>query len=330
MSRRNWGRLWTLLGPFLILVFVNLLFAGLLAWKDSRNDTEDLKFFFSTANLVIVLTQTVIVAIGALGMTMIIVSGGIDLSVGSVIALTSVFGAVLIRDGTSLLWVAVATILAGAGIGLVNGFLIAAFRLMPFIVTLGMLGIARGVAKWLAQNQTVNFPESAIGSVMNTPMFGESMPPWGVGIAIMLALVMTIIMRQTIFGRYVFAIGSNEATARLCGIRTRRIKMFIYTIGGFFFGVAGLMQLSRLRQGDPTAASGLELDMIAAVVIGGASLSGGTGSILGSMIGALTMAVLRVGSQYMDWPTYMQEIIIGILIVLAVALDRLRQKRSAA
>jgi ribose transport system permease protein len=329
MSRGSWGRLWTLLGPFLILVFVNLLFAGLLAWKDSRNDSEDLKFFFSTANLVIVLTQTVIVAIGALGMTMIIVSGGIDLSVGSVIALTSVFGAVLIRDGTSLLWVAVAMILAGAGIGLVNGFMIAAFRLMPFIVTLGMLGIARGLAKWLAQNQTVNFPESTIGSVMNSPMFGESMPPWGVGITIVLALVMTIIMRQTIFGRYIFAIGSNEATARLCGIRTSRIKMLIYTIGGLFFGVAGLMQLSRLRQGDPTAASGLELDMIAAVVIGGASLSGGTGSILGSMIGALTMAVLRVGSQYMDWPTYMQEIIIGILIVLAVALDRLRQKRSA-
>jgi len=164
---------------------------------------------------------------------------------------------------------------------------------------------------------------------MNTPMFGESMPPWGVGIAVLLAIVMTIVMRQTIFGRYIFPIGSNEATARLCGIRTRRIKLLIYIVAGLFFGLAGLMQLSRLRQGDPTAAAGLELDMIAAVVIGGASLSGGTGSILGSMIGALTMAVLRVGSQYMDWPTYMQEIIIGVLIVLAVALDRLRQKRSS-
>src|SRR5262245_20125213 len=147
MKRANWGRLWTLLGPFLILVFVNLLFAALLAWKDGRNDTDDLKHFFSLANLVIVLTQTVIVAIGSLGMTMIIVSGGIDLSVGSVIALTSVLGAVLIRDANALPWVAVATILAGAGIGLVNGFLIAAFRLLPFIVTLGMLGIARGMAK---------------------------------------------------------------------------------------------------------------------------------------------------------------------------------------
>ena len=328
MNAPRWSRVWTLLGPFLILLFVNLLFAVLLGWKDSRNETEDLKFFFSAANLVIILTQTVIVAIGALGMTMIIVSGGIDLSVGSVIALTSVFGAVMIREGVSLHWVMLATICGGGVIGLVNGTLISAFRLMPFIVTLGMLGIARGMAKWLAENQTVNFPESTIGNIMNQPLFAEEMPPAGVAITIFLAVIMALIMRNTVFGRYIFAIGSNEATARLCGIRTRLVKLWIYTLAGLLVGLAGVMQLSRLRQGDPTAAAGLELDMIAAVVIGGASLSGGTGSILGSMIGALTMAVLRVGSQYMDWPTYMQEIIIGVLIILAVGLDRLRQRRN--
>jgi ribose transport system permease protein len=329
-SRKRWSHLWTLLGPFLILAFINVLFAALLGWKDAANETGDLKSFFSVANLVTILTQTVIIAIGSLGMTMIIVSGGIDLSVGSVIAVTSVLGAVLIREGHSLASVIVATIAAGGLIGAVNGSLIAAFRLMPFIVTLGMLGIARGMAKWLAENQTVNFPESKIGNIMNEPLFRDGMPPAGVAIAILLAIIMALIMRNTIFGRYVFAIGSNEATARLCGIRTRLMKLWIYSLAGLLFGLAGVMQLSRLRQGDPTAAAGLELDMIAAVVIGGASLSGGTGSILGSMIGALTMAVLRVGSQYMDWPTYMQEIIIGILIVLAVGLDRLRQRKNAA
>jgi len=152
--------------------------------------------------------------------------------------------------------------------------------------------------------------------------------PTGVWIAIVLAIVMAVVLRQTVFGRYVFAIGSNEATARLCGIRVRMQKVIIYSLAGSLFGAAGLMQLSRLTQGDPTVAIGLELDIIAAVVIGGASLSGGTGSILGSMIGAVIMAVLRNGSNQMGWPTYMQEIIIGIVIVLAVALDKFRQSKQ--
>jgi ribose transport system permease protein len=127
------------------------------------------------------------------------------------------------------------------------------------------------------------------------------LPP-GVWIAAVLAILMVIVLRQTVFGRYIFAIGSNEATARLCGIRVQRQKVLIYTLGGLFFGLAGLMQMSRLAQGDPSVAVGLELDVIAAVVIGGASLSGGTGSILGSMIGALIMGVLRNGSNMSDWP----------------------------
>jgi ribose transport system permease protein len=311
------------LGPFLVLAFVFTLFLCLL-------NSEGRSAFLSAATFKTVLTQTVIVAIGALGMTMIIVSGGIDLSVGSVVALAGVLGAVLIQNSFSLTAVALATLATGIAVGFINGALIAGLRMTPFIVTLGMLGIARGTAEWLAQNQTVNFPESAIAKIMADPDPLGKMPPPGVWIAITLAVVMTVVMRQSVFGRYLFAIGSNEATARLCGIRTRLVKLGIYSFAGLFFGLAGLMQLSRLRQGDPTAAAGIELDMIAAVVIGGASLSGGTGSILGSMIGALTMAVLRTGSQYMDWPNYMQKIIIGVVIILAVGLDRLRQSRGRA
>jgi len=199
----------------------------------------------------------------------------------------------------------------------------------PFIITLGTLGIARGSAKWMADNQTVNYDDSPINTWMTTAdPFGFALPA-GVWVAIGLAVVTAVVLRRTVFGRHVFAIGSNEATARLCGIPTRRLKIWIYVLGGAFFGLAGLFQLSRLRQGDPTVAVGLELDIIASVIIGGASLSGGVGTVLGSMIGALIMAVLRNGSQQMGWPTYFQEIIIGLVIIVAVFLDRLRQNKGA-
>ena len=136
-------------------------------------------------------------------------------------------------------------------------------------------------------------------------------------------------MTHSVFGRHVYAIGSNEAAARLCGIRVPLVKLWIYALAGLLFGFAGVLQFARLTQGDPTVAVGLELDVIAAVVLGGASLSGGTGSVLGAMIGALIMAVLRNGSNQMGWPNYAQEIIIGAVIVLAVGMDRLRQRNDA-
>jgi ribose transport system permease protein len=313
-------------GPFLILAFVVGLFATIMPAEVREN-------FFGVYNFKLILTQTVIVAIGALGMTMIIVSGGIDLSVGSVVALTSVLAAWLVNQGQSANVAFIAAIAMGAAIGAVNGGIIAGFRMTPFIVTLGMLGVARGLAKWLADNQTVNLPDAAISSVefLMADPDPENPVSWfvspGIAVAINLAIITTIFMNRTVFGRYIFAIGSNEATARLCGIRTRLVKIGIYTLAGVFFGLAGVMQFSRLRQGDPSTAIGIELDIIAAVVIGGASLNGGTGSILGSMIGALTMSVLRSGSTQSDWPNYMQEIIIGIVIILAVGLDKWRQSR---
>jgi ribose transport system permease protein len=309
------------MGPLLGLLFV----IGLFSLSD-----EVRPYLLTGGNFKIVLTQTVIVAIGALGMTLIIVSGGIDLSVGSVVALTSVLAARLVLAGWPPALVVIVTVLVGGLIGVINGATVAIFRMMPFIVTLGMMGIVRGAAKWMGNNQTVNPPDNPVNRLMALTNPQQLIPlPIGVWVAIALAVLMAVVLRQTVFGRYIFAIGSNESTARLCGIRVPLQKVCIYSLAGLFFGLAGLMQFSRLTQGDPSVAIGLELDIIAAVVIGGASLSGGTGSIAGSMIGALMMAVLRNGSNQMGWPTYMQEIIIGIVIVLAVGLDRWRQVRGA-
>jgi ribose transport system permease protein len=311
------------LGPFIGLAVVIALFCV-------KADVREV--FLTGGNFKTIFTQTVIVGTAALGMTMIIVSGGIDLSVGSVVALASVAGAKVLQgagaDAVPL--VLAATILTGGLVGLVNGALVAGCRLMPFIVTLGMMGVARGAAKWLSGNQTVNFKENAaVTGIMALKNPLEFFPlPTGVWILLALAVAMAVMMRQTVFGRHIFAIGSNEATARLCGIRVRAKKIAIYSLAGLLFGTAGLMQLSRLSQGDPSTGVGLELDVVAAVVIGGASLSGGTGSVLGAMIGALIIVTLRNGSNQMGWPTYMQEIIIGIVIILAVGLDKLRQTRG--
>jgi ribose transport system permease protein len=308
-------------GPFFGLLLVLFLFAL---------DAEVRPFLFTGANFKIILIQTVIVALGALGMTMIIVSGGIDLSVGSAVAFTGVLGAKLLVAGWGPWSAAAAVILAGGFIGILNGAIIAGLRMMPFIVTLGTMGIVRGAAKWLSGKQTVNNPEnSPVNEWMARiePRHFFPLPP-GVWIAMALAVMTAVVLRRTVFGRHIFAIGSNEATARLCGVRVQWTKLQIYGVAGLFFGLAGLMQLSRLTQGDPTVAIGLELDIIAAVVIGGASLNGGTGSVLGSMIGALIMSILRNGTNQMGWETYSQEIIIGLVIVLAVGLDRWRGSRE--
>lgn len=319
----GWLRSWlNRLAPLLGLLLVIVIFTILIGEPEK---------YLSLRNLRTVLSQTVIVAIGAIGMTVIIISGGIDLSVGSVIALTSVITALGINAGWSTSSAIMLGVLVGAGIGVVNALAITRLRVVPFIATLGMLGIARGVAKGIAGSQTVNVPETWANELLLTvPKQSWMLVAPGVWIAILLAVLAAVSLRRTVFGRRVFALGSNEAAARACGIATDRLKLYIYGLAGLLFGLAGVMQMSRLRQGDPTVAMGLELDIIAAVVIGGGSLSGGEGSILGSMIGALIMAFLRNGCQQVGWPNYIQEIIIGGLIVFAVAIDRWRHARMTA
>jgi ribose transport system permease protein len=307
-------------GPFIGLLLVIALFS-LIPEVQGR--------FLRFANFKSVATQSVIVALGALGMTLIIISGGIDLSAASNIALSSVIAAYAVNAGAAPLVALALGVLTGGLVGLGNGALITRLRLVPFIVTLGMMGIARGAAKWIAGNQKIDAPMTWVNELMAR----SPRPSWlllapGVWIVIVFAVGMAVLLKYTVFGRHVFAVGSNESTARLCGIRTSRIKVLVYALSGLFCGLSGVMEFSRLTVGDPTVAVGLELDIIAAVVIGGGSLSGGEGSILGTMIGVLIMSFLRNGCTMMGWPNYIQEIIIGAIIVIAVALDRLRHRKE--
>ncbi len=312
------------LGAAAGLVAVVILFSVLLG--ATRGST-----FADLGNLETIFRQTTIVAFAALGMTLVIVSGGIDLSVGAIIALATVVIAAGLRAGAPPAAAALAGIAAGVGCGALNGFLVTRLRMVPFIVTLGTMLVVRGIAKGLARDQKIDAPKSWLNELLaRLPADREwrVFPP-GVWLLFLFAAAVGALLLYTRLGRHVVAVGSNEQAAHLCGVPVPRVKLVVYVLGGLFAGIAGLMQFSRLTVGDPTGAIGLELNVIAAVVIGGGSLAGGQGSVLGCLIGALTMQVIQSGCSQMGWPNWVQEIVTGAIIVAAVALDRFRHRRSA-
>jgi ribose/xylose/arabinose/galactoside ABC-type transport system permease subunit len=283
--------------------------------------------FFSAANLELMARQTVIVCVAALGMTMVIVAGGIDLSVGSVVALSTVVVALLLRAGSGPLAAAACTVAAAALCGALNGLLITRLQVVPFIVTLGTMLLVRGAAKGLADERRIEAPISWLNDLLRTAQDGGGLLlPAGIWLTVALALVVAFTLRYTRFGRHLFAIGSNERTARLCGVRINLNKLAVYTIASAMAGVAGLLEFAKLSVGDPTVAIGLELDVIAAVIIGGGSLLGGKGSVVGTTAGAAIMAIIQIGCSQQGLPNWVQEIITGTIIVGAVALDRWRSR----
>ncbi len=312
-----WSRL-NRFGPLLALLLVYLFFA-----------ITNSKITSLTAMEMMVL-HTVIVGVSAIGMTLVIISAGIDLSVGSIIALSSVVVALLMDSyGLDPLIAALCGIAAGLICGLFNGLLITRLKLVPFIVTLGTLLIVRGIAKGLANSIPINAGQtwlSELLAVLPPDRRWQLLPPGG-WLMILLAIAVAGFLRYTKLGRHIFAVGSNENTARLCGVAVERVKVFVYAAAGAFAGLSGLMLMSYQEQGDPTGAVGLELEVIAAVVIGGGSLSGGEGSILGSLVGAMIMTVIRTGCQLNGWPPWVTQIVTGSVIVVAVAVDRLRHRR---
>ena len=307
------------LAPLAALVVVSALFALYTPDTFARAD-----------NLVTMTRQTVVVAIAAVGMTLVIVSGGIDLSVGSAVALTTVVVASLLRGGWSPLLASLGGVAVAAGCGALSGLLVSRLRITPFVVTLGAMSILRGVAKGVAHEQKIDADARGLDGLL-APLEAshrwQLLPP-GVWIALAIAVLTGLGLARTRFGRHVFAVGSSEATARLCGVEVERVKVLVYTLAAALAGVAGVMEFSTLTVGDPTDSIGLELEVIAAVVIGGGSLSGGEGTILGSLIGAMLMTVIRTGCTHVGLANWVQEIVTGGIIVVAVALDRVRHARQ--
>ena len=309
-----------IVGPILGLTFVTIVFTSLVG-----------RYFVGPENIELIARQTVVVCAAALGMTMVIVSAGIDLSVGSVIALTTVVIAQMLRTGADAGTAAGVGVTIAAACGVVNGLLVTKLRVVPFIVTLGTMILIRGAAKGLAEERRIEAPPTWLNDLLRSADVGPGLlMPAGIWIAAFFALLVAGTLRYTRFGRHLFAIGSNERTARLCGVAVERCKVAVYAVAAALAGVAGVLLFSRLSVGDPTAADGLELDVIAAVIIGGGSLSGGRGTVLGTILGATTMAVISIGSAQRGFPNWVQEIVTGGIIVLAVALDRWRYRSGGS
>ena len=283
--------------------------------------------FIAPNNLELMARQTAIVCMAAIGMTAVIVSGGIDLSVGSVISLTTVVIAVLLKNGVSPVGAALGAVGVAALCGLLNGVLITRLRVVPFIVTLGTMLIVRGAAKGAADERRVEAPITWLNDLLRSPAGSLSLPA-GIWMVVVVGLAVSLLLQYTRLGRHVFAVGSNERMARLCGVAIDRTKVIVYTLNAALAGLAGLLQFSRLAVGDPTVAVGLELDVIAAVIIGGGSLLGGRGTIIGTAIGAAIMTVIQVGCSQLGLANWVQQIVTGGIIVVAVAIDRVRSGKA--
>ena len=281
--------------------------------------------FLTMDNILSIGLQMSVIAIMSVGQVWIIISGGIDLSVGSIMALSGVITTMMIAAGVNMFVASMCGILMGAFCGFINGFLTAVGKLPAFIATLGMMGIARGIALIITKGVPIfGLPESF--SVMGNGRIAGILPI-PVLITFIIGIVGHIALTKTPFGRYTYAIGSNFEAARLSGIRTTRNLIYIYLLGGFLYGAAGIILASRLSTGQPTSGLGYELDVIAACVIGGASLSGGSGTIWGAILGAILIGVLRNGSNLLDISAFWQQVAIGTIIVIAVFIDQYHKNR---
>lgn len=286
--------------------------------------------FLQYDNVVGILLSTAVNGVLAVGVTFIIITGGIDLSVGTVMTLSAVMTGVFVTFWHLPLPLGIlGGILTGATMGLVNGVVIAKLKVPPFIATLGMLNVAKGLALVTSGLKPIYFSDTPD---FNTIAMGSIIPGFEIPNVVLVlfaaAIVAALILNKTVLGRYTFALGSNEEATRLSGVNVNLWKIAVYTLGGVFTGLAGVMIAARLNSAQPALGLGYELDAIAAAVIGGTSLSGGEGSILGTIIGAFIISTLTNGLRILSVPQEWQTVVTGTIVVLAVYLDILRRRRS--
>ena len=283
--------------------------------------------FFTAINLSSVARQTAVINIMALGMTLVIITGGIDLSVGSVLAISGLFGSMAIKAGQPAL--AAIAIGTGSGMlcGLLNGLMITRLRISPFIVTLGTLEAYRGLALVISKGLPVHEIPESFSYLGDGNLLGIPFSLWVLAVC---AVVMHFILENTKLGRYSFAIGSNQSAAYYAGVPIKFHLTSVYIIAGGLAGLAGMVEASRLMTGQPTAGQGYELQAIAAVVIGGGSLQGGEGSVIGTLIGAFIIGLLSNGSDLLGINPYWQQVTIGVVIIAAVGFDEFRKRRLAS
>lgn len=325
------------LGPLLALLVIVALFAiADSLWGEG--------YFLSARNMRVIMSSASLIAVPALGMTMIIIAGGIDLSAGTALTLCGTVLALQLKNSpvtaaepgfaATMAGALLLMIFTGCVCGLVNGVLISATRVVPFIVTLGTMTIFLGTGQIIASESTVYAPNEHIpawlkyfcytGSVGTNYLIDGLMIPTSALVAVALGIAVGLLMRYTVFGRNVFAIGSSESTARLCGINVPLTVIAVYTLAGFFVAIGGLLYFADVKNGNPSDGTGKELEIIAAVVLGGGSLSGGRGSIFGTLLGALIITAIRSGCSQLSIPNTYTYIIIGVIIIVAVVVDQLR------
>lgn len=301
------------LGPFIALL---VLAAGLAITSPD---------FLTVGNLLNVFRQVSINALIAFGMTLVILLGGIDLSVGSILALSSVTTALMLSHGIDPVVATSVGILAGAGMGMLNGLIISKGKVAPFIATLGTMTILRGLSLVFSEGRPITGLNSDFFAMLGGGYVAGFIPVPVILMLVMFA-VFWFVLKRTVFGRHVYAVGGNEEAAALSGIKTDRIKIWVYTLSGAMAATAGMILTSRLNSAQPTAGTGYELDAIAAVVLGGTSLTGGRGWIFGTLVGALLIGILNNGLNLLGVSSFYQQVIKGVVILLAVLLDRANKK----